>query len=242
MNLEGKTALVTGGAVRVGNSLTLALAGAGCHVIVHCGQSIAAAEETVKTARGCGVRAEVLPADLAGDAVASLMDQAAELAGGPIEILVNNAAIYPEGGLLENDEEGWSRTLRINLQSPVLLTRAFADRLPPETHGAVLNITDARINRPDTDHFAYRISKTGMAELTRLAALELAPRIRVNALALGAILPPPGAGEDHLQRLAGRIPLRRTGNLSHVTDAALMLLQNDFITGAVLPVDGGEFL
>jgi glucose 1-dehydrogenase len=243
MELEGKTALVTGGAVRLGRALALALAEAGCAVLVHYGRSEEAAEDTCRAIRALGGRAERRSADLSDPAAPGRLVQAAVDAFGHLDVLINSAALFLEGGVEETSIEVWDRQFAVNLRAPFLLSRAFARQLPEGRRGRILNLTDARIFRPGTDHFAYRLTKGALAALTENLALALAPRITVNALALGAILPPPDAGDDYLERLvADQVPLRRAGGSEAVTRNALHLLRDDFVTGVVLKVEGGQFL
>jgi len=242
VNLSGKRALVTGAAVRVGRALALGLAHEGVHIALHYGRSEKSAEETRSEILSLGLECEIIQADLANaDETSTLIKRATALLG-PLDILVNSAAVYPEGGLADTDLELWDRTMAINLRAPYLLTKAFAAE-PASGDRAVVNILDARSNRPAADHFAYRITKAGLEAMTKNLAADLAPGIRVNGLALGAILPPPGAPAPHLERIAAeRIPLRRPGSPKAVSDSLIHLLQQDFITGAVIPLDGGEFL
>lgn len=243
MELEGKVAVVTGGAVRVGRALVLALARAGCDVFVHYGRSAGPAEETRDAARALGVSAAIGSADLADPEAAAGVVGRARAALGPVSVLVNSAAIFLEGDLAATDLDAWDRQMAINLRAPFLLTRAFAAELPEGGEGAVVNVLDARIFRPAADHFAYRITKAGLHAMTEGLAHDLAPRIRVNAVALGAILPPPGEDDAHLERLAAeRVPLGRPGGPEMVADNAIHLLGQDFLTGVTIRLDGGEFL
>jgi NAD(P)-dependent dehydrogenase (short-subunit alcohol dehydrogenase family) len=133
--------------------------------------------------------------------------------------------------------------MAINLRAPFFLSQAFARQLPPGAPGQIINVTDARVLRAGYDYLAYRLTKSALVTLTRALALELAPQIRVNAVALGAILPPPGEDERYLQQLAQeRVPLRRTGSAEIVAANVLHLLQQPFLTGVIFPIDGGEFL
>jgi glucose 1-dehydrogenase len=133
--------------------------------------------------------------------------------------------------------------MAVNLRAPFFLSQAFAAQLPPDLEGQIVNITDARVLRAGFDHLAYRLTKSALVSLTQALALELAPRIRVNAVALGAILPPPGEDERYLQELARKdVPLQQPGNAEMVAANVLHLLRQPFLTGVILPIDGGQFL
>ncbi len=187
------------------------------------------------------MRAVTVGADLADPfAPERILAAAGDL--GPVRVLVNSAAVFPDDDLAGITPEGWDRTLAVNLRAPVLLTRAFAAALPEGLEGAVVNITDWRTERPYRDHFSYTVAKGGLDTFTRAAAEALAPRIRVNAVALGAILPPPGRGSDYLKDLARQIPAGRPGGTDPVVAAVLFLLRNPFVTGEILRVDGGAHL
>jgi NAD(P)-dependent dehydrogenase (short-subunit alcohol dehydrogenase family) len=183
----------------------------------------------------------LVSADL-GDpgAAAGLIAGSGDLA--PVRVLVNSAAGFPEDRLEDVDVEAWERTMAVNLRAPVFLTQAFAAALPPEVDGAVVNITDWRTARPYRDHFSYTIAKGALDTFTKAAAEALAPRIRVNAVALGAILPPPGKGSDYLKALASEIPVERVGGTEPVVEAVLFLLRNHFVTGEIVRTDGGAHL
>ncbi|HEX5630069.1 MAG TPA: SDR family oxidoreductase [Acidimicrobiia bacterium] len=239
MELRGVTALVTGSAHRVGKAIALGLAGRGCNVLLHFHASAAAAADTVAEIRALGVRAEMIRGDLSADPGA-VIAAAGDLA--PVQVLVNSAAVFPEDRLIDVTPDQWARTVAVNLTAPVFLTQAFAAALPEGLSGAVLNVSDWRTQRPYPDHFSYTVAKGGLDTFTRAAAVGLAPRIRVNAVALGAILPPPGKDSSYLKALAQRIPLQRVGGTEPVVAAALALIENDFITGEILRVDGGAHL
>lgn len=243
VELAGKVALVTGGAIRVGRAISLALASAGCHLFIHYGRSAGPAEETAAAAAAYGVTTHIFSADLRDPEETDGIMAAAVAAFGHVDILINNAAIFEAGGLAETTADQWERQMAINLRAPFFLSQAFARQLPPGARGQIVNITDARVLRPGADHLAYRLTKAALVDLTQALALELAPRIRVNAVALGAILPPPGEDESYLQALAEkRVPLRRAGNAEMVAANVLHLLQQPFLTGVILPIDGGQFL
>lgn len=244
MDLSGKVALVTGGGIRVGRALVLALAKAGCDTFIHYGQSGDAAAQVKAEVESLGVRAIAYAADLADPIETETVIPKAVEAFGKVDILINSASIFPEEDrFAQTDVALWDRLFAINLRAPFQLSRAFAQQIPPNGKGKIININDARVPRPNIDHFAYRLTKRGLWDMTEIMALELAPRITVNALALGQILEPPGEPdpEAFLQSFADKyIPLKRAGNTQVVTDSALFLLQQDFLTGSTITLDGGE--
>ncbi len=241
MELSGTTALVTGGAHRVGKGIALALAEAGCDLVLHYRSSAGPAAETAAEIERIGRRVVLVGADLADpSAAASIVAGAGELA--PVRVLVNSAAVFADDSLTGVTADGWWRTLDVNLTGPVFLTQAFAAALPADLDGAVVNVTDWRVARPYSDHFSYTVAKGAINTFTRAAAEHLAPRIRVNAVALGAILPPPGKDFAYLKALAKEIPLQRVGDPEVVAATVVHLLGNDFITGEIVRINGGAHL
>lgn len=241
MNLAGSTAIVTGGAVRIGREIALALARAGMHIGLHYGRSEAAAHSVGEEIRKLGVRCELLQADLLDPAAPQRVFERAR-ALGDIRVLVNSAAIFEPAGLPETSLDLWDRHLAINLRAPFFLTREFAKQLPAAAAGAVVNILDWRGTDPVPGHDAYTITKAGLAAATRLLAQELGPRIRVNGVAPGAILPPPGVSAADFAARERHNPLQRIGGPADISAAVLYLLQADFVTGEILHVTGGEEL
>lgn len=242
MELQGKVALVTGGAVRIGKALALALAGKGVKIALHYGLSAEAAEETAAAIRELGSEAAPLMADLSKSGAAVDLIERSHDRFGRIDILINSAAIFLPGGIADTNEDDWDQQFAINLKSPFFLARAFALRHPPGESGLIVNIADWRAFRPGADYLAYTLTKAGIVTMTRSLASALAPQIRVNAIAPGAILPPPGADDDYLHRLAEKIPLRRSGSPEELVKGLLYLAEADFVTGEVLFIDGGEHL
>ena len=237
MDISGRRALVTGGAHRVGKGIALALAGAGADLVLHYNRSAGPAEETADEARALGSTVELRQADLSDpDSIAALLSD-------PVDILVNSAAGFPSDHLLDVSLEQWERTIGLNLTAPVFLTQAFARSLPEDRTGAVINVTDWKTERPYlSPRFSYTIAKGAIDTFTRVAASELAPRIRVNAVALGVVLPPADAEEGYAERLASQTPLERVGGVETVAQAVLHFIRNDFITGEIQRLDGGAHL
>ena len=234
----GHIALVTGGARRVGRALVDALARAGADVVIHHGSSAQEAETAVQEIRALGRRAAAIQADLERpDEAAALMARAhSEL--GPIDWLVNSAAVFEPLDLAATTVEAWDRHLAVDLRAPFLLCQAFA-RERAGAPGAIVNILDWRALRPAADHFPYTIAKAGLAAMTRSLALALAPSIRVNGLALGAVLPPADGGTTGLDS----VPSGRWARLEEVGQSLLFLLAGpEYITGSILHLDGGRHL
>ena len=237
--LEGKSALVTGAARRIGRAISLALAREGANVAVHYSDSEKEALSLVAEIEKLGVRTVALRADLFDKGeLETLLDRARE-ALGTIEILVNNASIFPSDTLGTVELESLERNLEINAWAPLVLTRAFAAQ---SEHGHVINLLDSRVSGFDHTHAAYIFSKHVLGAITRTAALELAPGIAVNGIAPGLILPPAGKDEEYVDRLAQTVPLKRRGSPEDIAAAAVFLATSEFVTGETIYVDGGRHL
>jgi NAD(P)-dependent dehydrogenase (short-subunit alcohol dehydrogenase family) len=234
--LAGRRALVTGAALRLGRATALALASAGVHVVAHYRSSAKDARALVAELRRTGVDAWAVRADLDDPRQAEGLFAKAVQAAGPVDFVVNNASIYPESSLADLGLDDLVRNVRVNAWSPFVLGRALAAQ---GRGGCVVNLLDARVSQYDRRHAAYHLSKRLLFSLTRVMALEFAPALRVNAVAPGPILPPPGEDETFLRRVASLNPLRAWGNPGQVAEAVLFLLRSGFVTGQVLFVDGG---
>lgn len=236
------TALITGGAVRVGRAITLGLADAGLRVVVHYHNSSAPARELVAKIRDGGGEAVALQADLGQhEEVLRLVDQAEEPFG-PVDVLVNNASIFPDAGLREVDRALWDRTMAINLEAPFFLTQQLGGRMKERGKGLIVNLGDLAGLQSWRGYVAHGISKAALLHLTRVAARALAPEVRVNAIAPGTVLPPEEMPDSVVESLAGRAPLQRNGSPEDVVRAVLYLLNAEFVTGETLVVDGGRRL
>jgi NAD(P)-dependent dehydrogenase (short-subunit alcohol dehydrogenase family) len=238
--LLGKTVLITGSARRVGRLFALGCAQAGADLVIHHGHSPEDAKETQDEIEALGRRAWILHSDLRVPAEAEeLISRANRLS--PLYALVNSAAIFESLSLADTSLPDWERHLAINLTAPFLLSQAFAKGLPEGAEGRIVNILDWRALRPGADHFPYTISKAALAALTQSLAVALAPRITVNGLALGAVLPPSdgGASPDVIKN----VPLRRWSEAEEVQQALVFLLSGPaYVTGEIIHVDGGRHL
>jgi NAD(P)-dependent dehydrogenase (short-subunit alcohol dehydrogenase family) len=238
-SIEGQTALVTGGAKRIGRAIALALAEAGVDVAIHYHESHKAADATAADVRQLGVNAVTISADLTDPWVAEVMFDKAVDAIGPIDILVNNASTFLRSDLRTCSEEELQAAIRLHAVTPLMLARRLAATGQP---GNVINLLDTRVAQPDPAYAAYSLSKRMLADLTAMLALELAPTIRVNGVAPGPILPPEGADAGVMAARARALPLQRSGDPADVAAAVLFLLRSDFITGQTVYVDGGAHL
>lgn len=235
-----KAALVTGGAIRLGRAIALELAQAGYHIALHYHTSAEAAEATAAAIRQHGRQVALFSFDLSvPEACEQLLAQASARFPG-LDLLVNSASRFKSGTIRESSVALFDEMIAINLRAPFLLTRLFARS---REQGQIINILDTKIFSNDFDYAAYYLSKKGLAELTRMAALEFAPGIRVNAVAPGPTIPTAGTGTtDFDEATRQAIPLARTAHIDEVTRALRHLVENEFITGHILPVDGGESL
>ncbi|MEO5362757.1 MAG: SDR family oxidoreductase [Magnetococcus sp. DMHC-8] len=241
-DLAGCTALVTGAGQRIGAACAEALARAGARVAVHAHRSQGAARALCTAIERQGGRAELFVADLADpEEAARLLEQVAARMG-VVTLLVNNAAVFPPGTLRDTPLAAWQAVLAVNLTAPFVLMQAFARGLPPPATGVIVNLLDQRIVRPRPGHLAYTVAKEALWTLTRLAAVELAPAVRVNAIAPGPILPAAGDGIEMFRRVAAATPLQRAGSPQDIVDTLFFLIRHTFITGEMICVDGGEHL
>ena len=237
-SLSGKTILITGAAKRVGKIFALACARAGADVVIHHGHSEEEAESLRSEIVELGRKAWVVEADLndlsqAGDLI-RLVNQSTRLDG-----LVNSAAIFGSLSLETTSLDDWQKHLQINLTAPFLLSQAFARQAGEDSR--IVNILDWRALRPGADHFPYTISKAALAAMTKSMAVALAPKVVVNGLALGAILPP--ADGQAKQEIIKNVPAGRWAEEDEVAQALLFALTCPaYITGEIIHVDGGRHL
>jgi NAD(P)-dependent dehydrogenase (short-subunit alcohol dehydrogenase family) len=240
---EGKRALVTGASKRLGRETALSLADRGAHLAIHYHHSQDPAEALCQEIRGRGVEAVAIRGDLHDPEVPETLFEEAWRSLGGVDLLVNNASIFPSGRLEEMTLPDLLTNLRINSWAPFLLTRALWLRLRGTgRHASVVNLLDTRLVGTDLAHAPYHLSKALLAELTTMTALEFAPELQVNGVAPGAVLPPEELDEDYLGTLTAELPLRRRGYPSDITDATLYLLEASFVTGQILFVDGGRHI
>jgi pteridine reductase len=225
----------------VGRAISSALAEDGYRLVVHYNSSAGPADELVEEIRAAGGEAVAIGADLAdAEAVRRLASDAAAAFGG-IDLLVNNASVFPTERLEETDEALWDHTLAVNLKAPFFLIRHLAPTLR-ERRGVVINMADLAGIQAWAAYAVHGISKAGIVHLTRVAARSLAPEVRVNGIAPGAVLPPESMSDEEIRQLAASTPLKRNGSPEDVVRALRYLLAAEFVTGETLVVDGGRLL
>lgn len=237
-----RTALVTGAAKRVGRAVALGLAQDGYAVAIHHKTSAAEAESLVKEITRFGGKAIALDCDLADERqTADLIPRVtAEL--GPLGLLVNNASLFERDEALDTTRAGWDAHMAINLRAPFVLTQAFARQLAADHHGNVVNLLDERVLNL-TPHFtSYTLSKAGLWTLTQTLALALAPRIRVNGIGPGPVLPSPRQTEAQFARQYETLPLQRPVGLDEIVAAIRFILAVPSMTGQIILLDGGQHL
>jgi NAD(P)-dependent dehydrogenase (short-subunit alcohol dehydrogenase family) len=237
-----RTALITGGAQRVGRAIALALAANGFDIAIHYNTSLKEAEATQTDIQSMGRRAIILRADLAIEAqVISLMPQATE-ALGPIGVLINNASRFGRDEWDNVTRESWDAHLEPNLRAPFVLIQAFARALPADAAGVVINMIDQRVWSLTPHFVSYTLSKAGLWALTQTMALALAPNIRVNAIGPGPALPSSRQTSAQFARQAASVPLGHGTDPAEIARAAVSILGLPAMTGQMIALDGGQHL
>ena len=239
IELTGKTALVTGAAKRLGHHAALALAREGVALALHYRDSEAEAQALARQVRGMGGAAWCIQADLADPTSASKLFAQAQEKAGAIDFLLNNASIFHEKDLNGFSVDDLHANIHVNALAPLILSRRLAEQGRP---GCIVNFLDTMIADYDRKHVPYHLSKRMLYGLTSMMAVEFAPKIRVNAVAPGLVLPPEGEDAEYLERLKSSTLLERYGSPQGVSEAVLFLLRSGFITGQTIFIDGGRHL
>jgi pteridine reductase len=239
MELSGRTALVTGGAHRVGRVLSVALANAGMRVAINYNSASAEADSLVRELTAGGHECRAYQADLThSDSPKSLIDSVASDFGG-LDVLINSAAVMLRTPFEETTVAEWDSIFALNLRAPFFLAQAALPLLRA-AKGCVVNLADLAAFETWPEYIPHGISKAGIVQMTRSLARAFAPDVRVNAIAPGAVLLPDDWDEATRAHFAATTPLRRIGSPDDVADAMLYLLRADYVTGDTLLVDGGR--
>jgi pteridine reductase len=239
------SALVTGGGVRVGRAIVLALAASGRDVIVHHGRSVEEARATAERARELGVRAEPIRADLRDpDRIDRMFDEVRDRFGS-LELLVNSAAIFPRARPEDVSVEAWDEVFATNARAPFLCAvraRELMTDAEAEAGPSIVNVADVGAFEGWPSYAPYAASKAALVSLTRSLARAWAPSIRVNAVAPGPVLLPTDADDEARERAAASTVMKRIGRPEDVAEAVLYLDRARYTTGEVVRVDGGYHL
>ena len=258
---EPRTALVTGAGQRIGRAIALGLGADGWAVAVHhrdsqgsAAGSAANAEETVAMIESAGGRAVALAAELSDEAAASDLAGRAAAALGPLGCLVNNASLFEYDNVESATQATWEAHMAVNLRAPFLLSQAFAAALPTArptalptalpsgTNGAIINILDQRVWNLTPHFISYTLSKSGLWTLTQTLALALAPRIRVNAIGPGPVLPSARQTAAQFRAQCENTPLGRGTEPEEIAAAVRFILAAPAMTGQMMALDGGQHL
>ena len=229
-------ALVTGAAHRLGKVFALTLARQGFDIVLHYHRSSDAAFQTQAEIETMGRRATLFEADLTDPSqIQSLVSHLDSL-----QVLVNSAAFMPSGNVEALTVENWDTALDLNLRAPFLLAQDCAKKMTEG--GLIVNITDVGAQEAWSRYPSYTVSKAALESLTRILARALAPKLRVNAIAPGFVLQSDIVSDEEWQRLIKRIPLKRAARSEELASALEFLLENEYITGQTIVVDGGYSL
>ncbi len=234
-----KAALITGGGKRLGKAISLSLAERGYDIAIHYNHSDKEAKETADLIREKGRKCEIFQSNLSDiSQVRSLIPTVFEVFP-QCSILVNSASIFENIGFNNVTEEIFERDFNTNFKAPFFLSQDFSKEDDAEL---IINMLDMRINKIETEHFTYNLTKKALRDFTLMAAKALGPKIRVNGICPGPILPPPDKDIKYLEQIAKNTPLQKPGNPDYIITAVKYLLDNSFVTGQCLFVDGGQHL
>jgi pteridine reductase len=237
--LNGKTALITGAAKRIGRQIALVLAQADVNTILHYRSSENSVQQLKNQIEKQGVKSWLLKADFSKqEEVENLVQKARELTP-DIEFLINSASVFSNDTLMELTFDKLKENILVNAYAPYVISREFFRQCGS---GHIINLLDTRITDYDRNHIAYHLSKRMLFSLTRMMSVEFAPSVLVNGVAPGLILPPEGKDESYLEMMKHTNPLDTRGSINEVTSAVMFLLKSRFITGQVIFIDGGQHL
>lgn len=232
---------MTGGARRIGREIALGLARKGVEILLHYHTSEDDAKETASQIRAAGAGCDLFQADLSKSADILAMTEAIYKKKKAVHILVNSASSFYKTPFNTVTEADWDRLMAANLKGPFLLSKEIGNRMFAQSAaGKIVNIADWSGLRPYRDYAPYCVSKGGLVTLTKTLARDLAPKVTANAVAPGPVLAPPDMSEEEKKAIAHTTALERWGSPEDIANAVIFLLDNDFINGTVLVVDGGR--
>lgn len=236
-----KIALVTGGGLRIGKAVAKALAALGYAVAIHYNNSKDSAAALAAEIKANGGKAAILSQDLADiEGSQALVNRAAELMGGPVSLLINSASLYLAESLDDLTPEQWQLMTNVNAAAPIFLMQAFARQA--SAGAAVVNMLDTQLAAPSHRTFSYFCAKAALETATKVAALELAPKIRVNGVAPGLVLPSGNQTEEIFTERQRLTPLGEGLGTEDIANAVLYLASARHVTGEIITVDSGQHM
>jgi NAD(P)-dependent dehydrogenase (short-subunit alcohol dehydrogenase family) len=235
-------ALVTGGARRIGRALVQACAEAGFDVVIHVRNPGDDADAAAGEVRSAGRKAAILACDLRKESALVALVSQAEAELGPVTLLVNCASVFEEDAFETLNRASWDLHMETNLRAPLVLSQAFARRLPADREGLIVNVLDQRVWRPTPEFFSYSLSKAALWDATRMMAQALAPRVRVNGIGPGPTLQSIHQDAADFASEADATPMRRPVPPAEVAGALRYLIDAPSVTGQMIAVDSGQHL
>jgi len=240
MDIDGKVALITGSAKRVGRTIAIELAKRGARVAVHYRSSRHEAEDTTKTIQSSGGEAATFQADLTQKPAVDKMFRDIQTTFGGLDILINSASTFDPSTAQQTNPEQWDKQMDSNAKAPFFVAQEAASLMLAGGHGKIINIADVAGEVIWPGYFAYSVSKAALIAVNRGLAKSYAPQIQVNAIAPGPVLFPENYTAEQKKAAIERTLLRREGSPQDIVNAVVFLIENDYITGELIHVDGGR--
>jgi len=233
-----KAVLITGGSKRIGKAIAKYLVTKKYKIIIHYNTSANSANK-LKDELSKNTECQTLKLNLNQYKKANTLIKKALNIFPDLDLLINNASLFKEQSFLNTSIDLFDKHININLKSPFFLTQEFAKQV---NSGNIINILDQKITDTSTKYFSYLLSKKSLADLTLMLSRELAPKIRVNGICPGLILPPDNKNDKYLNNLAKKIPLKKKGTINNIIQTIDFILKNDYLTGDLFFIDGGQHL
>ena len=237
-----QTALVTGGAKRIGAAIVRGLSRDGWRVVVHYNTSKSEAETLAKELTDNGNAADIVGCDLTDLAATERLVPECVERFGPLDCLINNASLFEPDWLETVEPALWQKQLDVNLRAPMLLTKAFAAQLPDGQEGCVINMLDNKVFSPNPDYFSYSVGKFGLKGITEMAAMALGPHIRVCGIAPGLTTISGDQTAEDFETQSTMNLLKKSSGPAEVVKTVRYILASDILTGQIVVVDGGQSL
>jgi len=243
MKIKGRTVLITGGAKRIGKTIAFEFAKQGANILLHYNKSKDEALQTQSEIHNLNVKCDLISFDFTHeDAFESVLNKQKVLLSN-VSILINSASIFYPTSIEELTGKDWDPFIQTHLKGPQELSKRVGLSLKEKNDtGLIINITDVSLLKPAKDYLPYNCSKAALEQMTKLLAAELAPNVRVNAIAPGAILFPESHNEEQQKNIIAKVPLRKKGDPLDIANACIFLAENDYLDGITLHVDGGRHL